>query len=412
MDIIAEDLNGSTWIAAVENRKIWGLEVDPINEIVRWGSIYLAKVTRIDSKLNAAFLDLGYDQSGIIYASDVLLPDNTRPPKSKKIGQLLRSGQIIPVQVKHARNPQPEVSNDLPLMEKASKVSMDISLSGRYMIFTPLSEGNRLSKRITNKTVRKNMGDMLKSIDSISGCILRASAANCQTEVLVREGRVLNAIWDSLQDYLNTDETEPSLIMMGPDASQRILANHATDEIGRIAVSTLEQFEDIEDWCELYAPDLVTKIDPSREGETVVQLGLFETYGIVEDIDTLFQPYVLLNSGGNIIIQETAALTAIDINQGSDKTPLNTNLEAAKEIARQIRIRNLGGVILIDFINMKQKKQRDQVLAHLSEEIAKDSCTVDVLGWTKSGLIEITRARRTPPLKERFIQSDIAPYDD
>ncbi len=404
MDIITEDLNGSMWVAAVEKRRLIGLEVDPVQEIVRWGSVYMGRVTRIDTKINAAFLDLGYEQSGIIFAADVILPDGTKP-KGKKIGQILRSGQMIAVQIKQAINPAPDLVKDLPLSEKSSRVSMDISLAGRHLIYTPLTKENRVSKRVTNPALRKSMQDMVRDIDSIQGCILRSSAANCQTDVLIRESKILHALWDSLKNFLKTDE-DPALIMMGPDATQRLLSDHATENINRIAVSTMEQFQDIEDWCELYAPGLVTKIDPASESETVVRLGLFESYGVIEDIDSLLRPYIFLTGGGSLIIQTTAALTAIDVNQGMDSSILSANLDAAKEAARQIRLRNLGGIVIIDFINMKSKKDKDQVMALLKKEIAKDPCTVDLHGWTKTGLMELTRARRTPPLKDRFDQAD------
>lgn len=404
MDIIAEEYNGSQWVAAVEKRKLHGLELDPLNEIVRWGSIYIAKVTRIDTSLNAAFLDLGYDQHGIIFAQDVRQKDGTKPTE-KKIGQLLQSGKIIAVQVKQALNPSADLMQDLPLKEKASRVSMDITLPGRHLIYAPFSKTNKLSKRVKNKKLRDDMNAMLENISSISGFILRSSAANAQTDVLIRETKILNALWKSLKPYLE-EESEPNLIMLGPDAAQRLLADFAVQNIGRIAVATMNQYQDIEDWCELYAPDLVTKIDPARESETVKQLGLFESYGIVEAIDSLLQPYDFLPSGGNIVVQKTAALTAIDINQGMDKSSYNTNLEAAKFIALNLRLRNIGGTILIDFINMKQKKQKNAVLKAFEEEASLDPCTLDIHGWTKTGLLEVTRARRTPSLLEKVSQTE------
>jgi Rne/Rng family ribonuclease len=354
--------------------------------------------------MNAAYLDLGYEQHGIIFMRDVLLKDGSKP-KASKIGQVLNSGQLIAVQVKQAINPSADLAGDLPIKEKASRVSMDITLPGRHLIHAPFTEENKVSKRVKNKTLRKNMNAMLEDISGMSGFILRASAANAQTDVLIREGKILKALWDSLEPYLK-DESEPNLIMLGPDAAQRLLSDFAVQNIGRIAVSTMNQYQDIEDWCELYAPDLVTKIDPAKEGETVKQLGLFESYGIVEAIDSLLQPYAFLPSGGNIVIQNTAALTAIDVNQSMDKSILNTNLEAAKYIALQLRLRNIGGTILIDFINMKSKKQKDDVLKAFENEATFDPCTLDIHGWTKTGLLEVTRARRTPSLHDKVSQTE------
>lgn len=405
LDIISEEYNGSQWVAAVEKRQLHGLEVDPLHEIARWGSVYVAKVTRIETSMNAAFLDLGYDQNGIIFMQDVLLADGSKP-KAKKIGQVLRSGQLISVQIKQAVNPAPDIAADLPLREKSSRVSMDITLPGRHLIFTPLSPQNRVSKRVKNKTLRKNMNKMLEDISSMNGFILRASAANAQTDMLIREAKILNALWDSLKPYLQ-EETEPNLIMLGPDAAQRLLSDFASDSIGRIAVATMNQFQDIEDWCELYAPDLVTKIDPAQEDETVTQLGLFSSYGIVDQIEGLLRPYAFLPSGGNMVIQSTAALTAIDVNQGLDKSIINVNIEAARHASKQLRLRNTGGIILIDFINMKDKRQKEKVLEAFEKEAAHDACTIDIHGWTKTGLLELTRARRTPSLQDKAELSDM-----
>lgn len=406
MDILIEDLEGSLWVAAINKKHvIQNLEIDPFVEIIRWGSVYMGRVGRIDTANNAAYVDLGHGFRGILYAKDVRTgdPDPAKNPKGQKIGHLLRSGQMVMVQVKTPRNPAGWEQDDdgNPDANKVSRVSMDIALAGRYLIYTPFSSNNRISKRITDKDLRKDMSAMLKDIDSIQGCILRASAANCQTDMLVRECKILHAIWENLLTY--GSEQEPALLMLGPDAIQRTLGDLAAEQIHSITVSTMEIFEDAEEWCDLFAPDLMTKIEPRAAENTRSGMGLFEIHDLIGQFEGLLQPYAVLPSGGSVIIEETAAMTAIDVNAGSDKNPLSANLEAAREIARQLRIRNIGGTIMADFINMPTKAQQNKVLKELEKAFSGDPCTTRCHGVTALGVYEISRQRRTPTLEDKLL---------
>lgn len=399
LDILVEDLNGSLWVAALDKQgRMAGLEIDPYAELVRWGSIYWAKVSKIDTKLNAAFVDLGYEMTGMLTASDVIAPDK----KGKKIGQLLRPGQYVMVQVKTARQPQDdENGNDArPLENKASRVSMDIALPGRFLVHTPLSPENRISRRIRDEELRKQLTTMLKNIDELEGCILRSSAAYCQTDVLVREGKILDAIWESLQAF--TQDDEPSLLMLGPDAAQRMLSDFAATAVGRIDVADEARREEIETWCDLYAPELMQKIEDRAIANTKSGMGLFEARDLLGQIEGLVKPYVFLPAGGSLIIQETAAMTVIDVNAAGGKDPLSVNLEAADEIARQLRLRNLGGILMVDFAG-NRRADLPRIRKRLQAAFDFDPCTVELQSITKLGLFEISRQRRTPSLMERVV---------
>lgn len=399
MDILIEDLGGSLWSAAIDKKnKVQHLEIDPYAEIIRWGSLYMGKVGRIDKSQDAAYIDLGYGFEGILYLKDVRL-DGACAPKGKSIGQVLSPGQMIMVQVKTPFNPSGDEESLEPT--KSSRVSMDIALQGRYLIYTPFAKENRISKRISNTNLRKNIKSMLKSVDDISGCILRASAANCQTDILVNEGKILKAIWDNLIEY--DGENEPTLLMMGPNAVQRTIGDLAGQKIDSIAVSTMDIFSETEEWCDLFAPDLMTKIEPRGAENTRSGMGLFEVHDLIGQFEGLLKPYVILPSGGAIIIEETASMTVVDVNSGADKNPMNTNLEAAREIARQLRIRNIGGIIMVDFVNMKSKSQTNSVLKELEKAFIDDSCTAKCHGVTELGVFEISRQRRTPTLAEKLV---------
>ncbi len=164
----------------------------------------------------------------------------------------------------------------------------------------------------------------------------------------------------------------------------------------------MDHFQTAEDWCELFAPDLVPKIRPVELKDASKDLALLDYYDLMKPIEELLQPYAILTGGGNVLIQGTAALTAIDVNRGADKNSnLTINLDAATEIARQIRVRNLGGIIMVDFINLKDETERKQLLKNVEKLTGEDPCTVQIHGFTALGLLEISRQRRTPTLFER-----------
>jgi len=397
LDIVVEDLQGSLWVAAIDKNRIASLEIDPYYEIVRWGSVYWAKVMRIDKTMNAAFVDLGHGLTGMLPASEI--------PGLKKdtpIGKKLRTGSYIMVQVKTARQPEDNENgvDDRPDNLKASKVSMDIALQGRFLIYTPLSPGNRISRRIRDPQTRKQLIAMSKAIKVVNGCILRASAANTQTEQLIREAKIQRAVWDSLQTF--TGDDEPSLLMLGPDALQRVLADFATSRIGTIQIADDERGEEANNWCDLYAPELMQKLESRQITGTRNGMGLMEAHDLLGQIEGLVKPYALMNNNGTILIQETALGTMIDVNVMAGQSLATANHDAAIEIARQIRLRNLGGVILIDFAGPKDPASMRRLTAQLQKAFDLDSCTVELHGVTKTGLFEVTRHRRTPSLMDRI----------
>lgn len=401
MDILIEDINESLWIAAIDDKnKIQNLEIDPFAEIVRWGSVYMARVVRIDKGANVAFVDLGFGFEGMLPLSDVRI-DRKAPEKGKKIGQVLQSGQMVMVQIKTPHNNIEIEGKETGVENKASRVSMDIALQGRFLIYTPFSDETRISKRIQDKKLRTDIKAMLKGVDDLDGCILRSSAANCQTDILVRESKILKAMWAGLSEF--DGEEEPALLFMGPDVIHRTLGDLAGSQVSSISVSTIELLEDTEEWCDLFAPDLMTKIETRGVENTRSGMGLFEVHDLLGQLEGLLKPYVILPSGGSIIIEQTAAMTVVDVNKGADSNILNTNLEAAREIERQLRIRNIGGIVMVDFINMKSKAQKDKVLKALEDAFENDSCTVKCHGITELGVFEISRQRRTPTLQEKLV---------
>lgn len=405
MDILIEELNESLWVAALSDGKLEGLEVEPAGEEVRWGSLYQAKVKTISAALDAVYLDLDGENTGILFNKDVRI---TRPDGAIEkggavaIGKTLKPGQTITVQAKSAYVAQAkDFEGPSTVSGKLPQMSMDITLPGRYLIYCPMMAKNRVSSRIRDKKLRKNLHSMMDGLEGLNGFILRAASAHTQTDILMREGKILTGMWEQIQPHLDGETV--GLIMEGPNAIQRTLSDQAVRTIDRIEIGVMSHFHLAEEWCNLFAPDLMTKIDPIQLDNATYDLALFEHRDIMGQIEELFQSYAMLNGGGNIILQDTAALTAVDVNRsGASGSNLDINVKAAREVARQIRIRNTGGIVIIDFLRMNSKAEKDKMLAALKDAILDDPCTVQIHGMTPLGLIEITRKRRTPPLHERF----------
>lgn len=395
LDIFIDEMEGSLWVGAAAEGTLQALEVDPLNEEVRWGSIYWAKVARIDATMDAAFVDLDGENQGILHASDIY--KKKKEKADTPIGKLVKAGDFLLVQAKEGKL---AASENVVFENKTPRMSMNISLQGRYLIYMPFEEESRVSRRIRDENSRKQLMGMLEEMVDCKSCILRAAALNTQTDILMREHKILHTMWEQLQKHAKGKE--PHLVMQGPDAIQRTISDMASRTIDRLEIVTMEQFGETEEWCELFAPDLVTKIKPIKLENPYDNLALFEYRDMLDEIDSLFQPYKIMKSGATIIIQETAALVAIDINRAAaDGSNVTINKEAAVEVARQIRLRNLGGIIIIDFLKMK-KAEQNKFVKELNDIFDTDPCTVQIHGLTKLGLLEITRQRRTPPLHDRF----------
>lgn len=403
MDILIEEYNGGIWAAALQDGRIEGLEIDPANEEVRWGSVFWGRVTRVDAGLDAVFVDLDGTNTGILYNKDIRLTaedGSITKGGDKPIGKILHPGTMVAVQAKTAYLSQ-ESDDWWSHENKTAQLSMDITLQGRYLIFCPLATTNRISQRIRGKSRRTQLEKMLTALEDMKGFILRSAAADLQTEILHREAHIMYEMWDQMRVFF--EGNDPALIMEGPDAVQRLLGDKALNPIDRIEVVTMDHFEHVEDWCAVFAPDIMTKITPIQLDKATQDLALFEYRDILGQIEDLFQEYIILPSGGSMILQHTAALTAVDINKGSDKrSHLAVNIEAAQELARQLRLRNIGGMIVIDFLRMNDPKDQRALLSKLDDVTYSDPCTVQIHGVTKLGLIEISRKRRTPALSERY----------
>ena len=403
MEVLIEEFKGGYWAVALDEGRLDGIEIDSPHEDVRWASVYAGFVRRVDKAGDAAIVEIEDGVFGYLHAKDVYVIDNDRVAHKNKenIAKALETGSRVIVQAKEGTVDLPYKDDDGSNESKYPRLSMDIALPGRYLIFTPHQKDNRISKRIRNKKLRSDLVQMLDEMTGCEGIILRAAALNTQTDMLKAESDQLNNMWDRIEE--NSFVNKPKMLHQGPNAIERLLSDAAGAPIENISVVTMEHLQAAQEWCERFAPDLITKIQPVEIPMAQADLGLFEFRDIIGQIEALFHPYCLLQHGGNIIIQETTALTAIDVNRaGDDRSNLAINTEAGIALARQMRLRNLGGMIVADFLRMRTGKEKDKLLEALAAAFENDPCTVQIHGFTNLCLIEMTRKRRSPSLRNRI----------
>jgi ribonuclease G len=403
MDILIDEAQGSLWVAAVKDGRITDIEIDATYESVKYGAIHWAKVSRIDVHNDCAYVDLGEGIEALIYNRDVRIAIKQEDGRQiyqkggdQSIGKTLMQGQMIAVQVKSIPD-----GYFLPnsIEKKCPVVSMDITLSGRYLIYAPHNQDNKISKRIQDPVLRARITEMLETQPEIKGCIIRSGAASVQTEILSREAQILKSIWKEISQFFKGQS--PILVTDGPDAIQRLLSNQALHTVKTIQVVTLEQFEEADQWCAVFAPELLQCVMPVELDDPHSDLSIYAHFDLMEQIIALTNPVVFLESGAQMIFEETAALTTIDVNQARDKRPVKQiNHNIIQEAANQIRMRNLSGIIMIDLLRMKKEVDRVSCLDIAKQAFLNDSCTVTIHGFTAAGLLEVTRARRTPKITD------------
>lgn len=399
MEILIDTINDSVCAAALgKDHSLQALELDPEFEHIRHGTIYVGRVNRIDATENTAYVDLGNNLQGYLNAKDAR---HLGKKSDKSLSQWLNSGDLIIAQAQDGFI-DPIASASDGYEEKNVRLTMDITLNGRFMLFAPYRQDNTISSRIKDKALRQKLDEMLTS-EKMHGVILRAATALIQNDMILREYALLNQVWKAVLNNLPVENAARPLLA-GPDAIMRMLSNQTMNTIDRIEICGEALYEHTNHWCVQFAPDLVSKLELSSiDEDTHESERLLEQRGVLTPIEDLYRPYAVLKNGASIIIEETSALTAVDVNRGgASGNRLNINLDCAKEIMRQIRLRNLSGILMIDFLKMKNDTERKALTKAVKELALDDPYTVQVHGLTKLGLMEISRARRTPPLSERL----------
>jgi ribonuclease G len=370
-------------VALVEDGRLAEIYFERPEKRSYLGDIYRGKVENVLAGIDAAFVDFGLDKNGFLYVDEVRTGEGDR--RGRRIGDVLKPGQDVLVQVMKD-----------PMGSKGARLTMHISLAGRYVVYVPGGSGVGVSRRL-GQAERERLRELCKELRVKSaGLIVRTAAEGEGLEEIRRDVRVLSRLWSRLKKKAETAPI-PGLIHKEVDISLEVTRDLFNESVESLIVDDEKRHKAIVSFLDKVAPELVPRVRLHRGAEP-----LFEAYGIEQQISRALERRVPLPSGGNIVIDHAEALTVIDVNSGRytsgkglEDTILRTNLEAAREVVRQLRLRDIGGIIIIDFIDMARVKNRETVLATLEAELDTDRTKTYVVELSPLGLVEMTRQNTT-----------------
>src|SRR4051794_13642178 len=363
------------------------------------GNIYKGKVDNVLAGLEAAFVDIGLDKNGFLHVDEIVLPGvevqrrGREGGSGKKITELLKPGQEVVVQV---------VKD--PLKSKGARLSLELTIAGRYMVYTPTGEGVGVSKRLDDKE-RDRLRREAKALNlGGGGAIIRTAAHGAKRADFERELQYLFKLHEVLGKRVE-DAVAPAMVFQEADLSVRVVRDIFSADFERAVVDDERQHQRLVSFFSRTAPELVDRVELYQESTP-----LFEAYDVDKEIEGLISKRVDLTSGGYLMIDYAEALTVIDVNSGSfvgrgkqarlEDTITKTNLEAAEEVVRQLRLRDIGGIIVIDFIDMARARNREAVLKTLRKSLEEDRTKTFTAEISKLGLVEMTRQNVTEGVRE------------
>ncbi|MFI4989697.1 MAG: Rne/Rng family ribonuclease [Solirubrobacterales bacterium] len=363
------------------------------------GNIYKGKVDNVLPGLEAAFVDIGLEKNGFLHVDELVLPGVETPKRGRgsgsgrKISDLLKPGQEIVVQV---------VKD--PLKTKGARLSMELTIAGRYMVYAPTGEGIGVSRRLEDKERERLRRQTSKLEIGGGGVIVRTAAHGAKREDFERELKYLHKLHEVLVKRVE-ETVAPDLVFQEADLSVRVVRDIFSAHFERAIVDDEQQYHRLVSFFTRTAPELVERVELWQQEQP-----LFEAYGVEEAIEGVLSRRVDLPSGGYLIIDYAEALTVIDVNSGSfigrgkgaglEDTITKTNLEAAEEVVNQLRLRDIGGIIVIDFIDMARARNRDAVMKVLRKTLDEDRTKTFTAEISKLGLVEMTRQNVTEGVRE------------
>jgi ribonuclease G len=413
-----------TRVALVEDGDIVELFIERAGASDSTGNIYKGRVQRVLPGMQAAFVDIGLSQAAFLYVNDIIADNlkeleslfqangdeekdnndiasnhNPRPSAIEKseinIVDLIADGQEMLVQVAKS-----------PIGTKGARITSHISLPGRFLVLMPTSNHIGISRRIESESERQRLKEMVAQlrVDNL-GYIVRTAAEGVGSEKIIQEMAFLKNLWSSIQ-HKYTMAATPSLIHQELDIRLRAVRDLLLHEAETLIIDSRDGYQDILSFLDTFMPSLKSSVELYEGHEPI-----FDAFNLEGDISRALKKKVWLKSGGYIVIEHTEALVAIDVNTGRyvgkynlEETILKTNLEAVKEIAYQVRLRDIGGIIIIDFIDMEKKSNQEKVFTALSEAFSKDRSKTHILPMSDMGLIQMTRKRIRKPLTRQLCE--------
>ncbi len=384
-DILINITPEETRVAVLQDGVVQELHIERRATRGLAGNICLGKVARVLPGMQSAFVDIGLERSGFLHVADIW-EYRREQEQAPPIERLLREGDTVLVQV---------VKD--PIGTKGARLSTQISLAGRMLVYLPQDPHIGISQRIEDEAERTQLKERLQKLvppDEKGGFIIRTSAENATEQDFASDLAYLRTLWGRICER-QRDSAAPSTLYQELSLAQRALRDIATEQTSVILIDSRENFARLQQFAIHFVPRTEGKIS-HYTGERP----LFDLYQIDAEIERALARRVDLKSGGYLIIDQTEAMTTIDVNTGGfvgtrnfDDTIFKTNLEAAQSIARQLRLRNLGGIIVVDFIDMENTEHQDAVLAEFRKALARDRTRLTVSGFTQLGLVEMTRKR-------------------
>jgi ribonuclease G len=385
-DILINVTPQETRVAMVEQAVVQELHIERASARGLVGNIYLGRVARVLPGMQSAFVEIGLERAAFLHIADIWEHRQAGGGTERPIERILHEGQSLLCQV----------IKD-PIGTKGARLSTQVSLAGRLLVYLPQDSHIGISQRIENEADREQLRDRLQHLlpEGLGGgFIIRTMAEAASEREMQADIEYLTRLWRDLTAR-SGEVPAPSLVYQDLNLAHRVLRDMSTDETTRVQVDSRETHQKMLEFAAQYTPALVSRLQ-HYAGERP----LFDLYAVEDEIERALARRVDLKSGGYLIIDQTEALTTIDVNTGGfvggrsfDDTIFKTNLEAAQVIARQLRLRNLGGIIIIDFIDMENGDHRAAVLAELNRTLERDRTRISVNGFTQLGLVEMTRKR-------------------
>lgn len=383
-------------VALIENGTVNELFVERTAKRGLVGNIYKAKVVRVLPGMQAAFVDIGLSRTAFLHINDMVWPRNQPTPN---VFELLQPGQILTVQV----------MKDM-LGTKGARLSTDLSIPSRYLVMMPYGHHTGVSQKIESEEERDRLRAIIERIQAQhklpGSVIVRTAAEGIEEQAIAQDMAYLAKLWEFIQRKQKS-LIVPSLVFEELPLPQRIIRDLANEDTAKIQVDSKEVFQKLKEFVDEFVPLMSDRLK-HYPGECPI----FDLYNVEADIQKALQTRVALKSGGYLMIDQTEAMTTIDVNTGSyvggrslEDTVFKTNMEATQVIVRQLRLRNLGGIIIIDFIDMQEASHREEVLQQFERVLEKDHAKTKITQVSELGLVEMTRKRTRESLEHLLCES-------
>ena len=401
-EIVINSAFGETRAAFLEDRRLVELYVErePSQRVV--GNIYKGRVENVLPGMQAAFVNIGLERNAFLYVDDALHHGEQHNGHAAagaghpSIRDILKEGDTVVVQVTKE-----------PLVTKGARVVTNLSVPGRYFVWLPGQDYIGISRRIADEAERSRLRSLAKQMRPEGvGLIVRTEAQGRSEHELLQDVEFLSHVWSEVEARAER-LSAPALLYKDYDLIYRIARDRFTDDVDKLVVDDSQLYRRLRTLIASLSPELSGRVYLYHEGPPI-----FEAYGIEDQIDSALDRKVWLDCGGYLVIDHTEALTSIDVNTGRfigttnlADTVLRTNLEASVEIARQLRLRDIGGIIIVDFIDMESKEDEEKVLRVLEQEVSRDRTRTHILGFTNLGLVEITRKKVRRDIEDVFYKT-------